>query len=95
MQINHKQQPRVATQVMYELTEIPPEAEAERAASGIRRLKAPYRTTMLDVRESNLNLIQLQHIVKIDIAKVAELFIHKNKRRTFKQTTIILYCRDV
>ena len=29
-------------------------AEAERAASGVRRIKTPYRSRMLDVRESNL-----------------------------------------
>ena len=34
--------------------------EAERAASGIRRLKTPYRSTMGDTRESDLNLLHLQ-----------------------------------
>ena len=34
--------------------------EAETAASGIRRLKTPYRRTMGDKRESDLNLLYLQ-----------------------------------
>ena len=34
--------------------------EAETAASGIRRLKTPYRRTMGDKRESGLNLLYLQ-----------------------------------
>ena len=33
--------------------------EAERAASGVRRLKTPYRATMGDKRESDLNFLQL------------------------------------
>ena len=32
--------------------------EAERAASGIRRLKTPYRTTKSDEREGDLNLLK-------------------------------------
>ena len=32
--------------------------EAERAASGIRRLKTPYRTAMSDEREGDLNLLK-------------------------------------
>ena len=36
--------------------------EAERAASGICRLKASYRTTMSDERDGDLNLIQLQKL---------------------------------
>ena len=36
--------------------------EAERAASGVRRLKTPYRVPMKDKRESDLNFLQLQCI---------------------------------
>ena len=36
--------------------------EAERAASGVRRLKTPYHAPMKDKRESDLNFLQLQCI---------------------------------
>ena len=36
--------------------------EAERAASGIRRLKTPCQSTIGDKRESDLNLFHLQQI---------------------------------
>ena len=55
--------------------------EAERAASGIRKLKTSYRSTMTDARERNLNLIQLQGMVEIDTIKVANIFIKSRKRR--------------
>ena len=55
--------------------------EAERAASGIRRLKTAYITTMTDEREGNLNLIQLQGMVEYDTIKVANIFIKSRKRR--------------
>ena len=35
-------------------------SEAERFASGVCRIKTPCRSTMTDIRESNLNLIQMQ-----------------------------------
>ena len=40
--------------------------EAERLASGIRRLKTPYRNTMSDEREGELNWIKLQKLAEID-----------------------------
>ena len=55
--------------------------EAERTASGIRRLKTAYRRTMTDERERNLNLIQLQGMAEIDTIKVANIFIKSGKRR--------------
>ena len=55
--------------------------EAERTASGIRRLKTAYRRTMADERERNLNLIQLQGMAEIDTIKVANIFIKSGKRR--------------
>ena len=51
--------------------------KAERTASGIRRLKTPYQTTMGDKRESDLNLLHLQRISHIDIQSVAKMFIRK------------------
>ena len=57
--------------------------EAERAASGIRRLKTPYWSTMSDSREGDLNLIQLQKVTEIDISKVAQIFVNLNRRRLF------------
>ena len=36
--------------------------KAERATSGIRRLKTPYQSTIRDKRESDLNLLHLQRI---------------------------------
>ena len=55
--------------------------EAERATSGIRKLKTSYRSTMTDERERNLNLIQLQGMVEIDTIKVAHIFMKSRKRR--------------
>ena len=55
--------------------------EAERTASGIRRLKTAYRRTMTDERERNLNLIQLQGMAEIHTIKVANIFIKSGKRR--------------
>ena len=62
--------------------------EAERAASGIRRLKTPYRSTMSGIREGNLNLIQLQRLAEIDIEDVAQIFINDNPRRMFDSSII-------
>ena len=39
--------------------------EAERAASGLRQLKTPYRAKMEDKRESDLNFLELQLIKKV------------------------------
>ena len=55
--------------------------KAERAASGIRRLKTAYRSTMTDERKGNLNLIRLQGMVEIDTIQVANIFIKSGKRR--------------
>ena len=52
--------------------------EAERAASGIRRLKTLYQSTVGDKRESDLNLLHLQRISNIDIQSVAQMFIRKH-----------------
>ena len=57
--------------------------EAELATSGIQRLKTPYRSTMSDSREADLNLIQLQKVTEIDISKVAQIFVNLNRKRFF------------
>ena len=44
-------------------------SEAEKAASGVRRLKTPYRATIGDKRESNLSFLHLQHMKKVDLNK--------------------------
>ena len=43
--------------------------EAERAASGVRRLKTPYHAAIGDKRESGLNFLQLQHIKRWTLKK--------------------------
>ena len=55
--------------------------EAEREASGVRRLKISDRATMTDEREVNLNLILLQGIMEIDVEVVVDIFIKSEKRR--------------
>lgn len=55
--------------------------EAEREASGVRRLKISDRATMTDEREVNLNLILLQGIMEIDVEVVVDIFIKSGKRR--------------
>ena len=53
---------------------------AERAASGLRRLKNPFRTTMEEQQESDLNLMQLQRVQDIDIDQIVVTFIKKKPR---------------
>ena len=55
--------------------------EAEREASGVRRLKISDRATITDEREVNLNLILLQGIMEIDVEVVVDIFIKSGKRR--------------
>ena len=62
--------------------------EAEKAASGIRRLKTPYRSTMGDKRKSDLNLLHLQPISNIDIQSVTQMFIRKYPRKMLKKSVL-------
>ncbi len=62
--------------------------EAERSASGIRRLKTAYRSTMSSERESNLNLIQMQQVTMIDVDEVLNMFIDRNPRRLFQKSVL-------
>ena len=66
-------------------------AKAERAASGIRRLKMSHRSTMSDSREGDLNLIQLQKVTEIDISKVAQIFVNLNHRRLFMSNSLLYH----
>ena len=54
--------------------------EAERAGSGIRRLKTDFRSTMTDRRESDLNVLQMQQITTVNVDRVADMFIKKHPR---------------
>ena len=63
--------------------------EAKRSASGIRRLKTPYRSTMSDLRESDLNLIQLQKVTEIDVSNVAQIFVNLKRRRLFMSNSLL------
>ena len=58
--------------------------EAERAASGIRRLKTAYRSTVTGEKEENLNLIQMQSLIDSDVSKLSEIFIMNCNRRLMK-----------
>ena len=55
--------------------------EAERAPPSVRRLKTPYRATMVDKRESDINFLQLQRIKKVDPEEVSVLLIDLHKCR--------------
>ena len=63
--------------------------EAERAASGVRRLKTLFRSTMGEQREIDLNLLQLQQVEDIDIDKAVASFIKKNPTRLFARSILI------
>ena len=52
--------------------------EAEHPASGVRRLKTPYTSTMSDERKGDLNLIQLQRVTDVDENDVIKTFIQEN-----------------
>ena len=45
-------------------------SEAERAASGIRRLKTSFRNEMTDERESNLTLLQIHTTGSINVEEI-------------------------
>ena len=64
---------------------------AERAISGIRRLKTPYRNTMSDEREGDLTLIQLQKLAEIDDNEVIKVFIQLHPRRLFTEHLLRLW----
>lgn len=62
--------------------------EAERSASGVGRLKTAYRSTMADTREADLNLIQLQKVVKVDVQEVIRMFIDMHPRQMFSKSIL-------
>ena len=55
-------------------------SEAERAASGIRRLKTAFRNTIKDERVRNLNLLQI-HIAGSINVEILQMFVKKALRR--------------
>ena len=54
--------------------------EAERAASGMRRLTTAFRSTMTDRGEGDLNLPQMQQITTVNVDRVADMFIKQHPR---------------
>ena len=60
--------------------------EAERAASGIGRLKTAFRNTMTDRRESDSNLLQMQQITAVNVDCVVDIFIKQHRRILFNST---------
>ena len=62
--------------------------EAGRAASGVRRLKTPYRSKMGDKRESDLNLLHLQLISNMAIQSVDQIFIRMYPRKMLKKSVL-------
>ena len=62
--------------------------EAERAASGGRRLKTAYRSTMASERESHLNLIQMRPDLLTTPSAVVDAFIEQQPRRMFSPSIL-------
>ena len=62
--------------------------EAERAASGVRRLKTAYRSTMASERESDLNLIQMRPDLLTTPSAVVDAFIEQQPRRMFSPSIL-------
>ena len=62
--------------------------EAERAASGFRRLKTPFYSTMGEQRESDLNLLQLQRAQDIGTDQVVASFTKKNSRKLYARSIL-------
>ena len=65
-------------------------SEAERAASGIRRLKAAFRNTIKDERVRNLNSLQI-HIAGSINVEILQMFVKKNPK---KIVLILIYCTE-
>ena len=55
---------------------------AERANSGIRRLKTAFRNTMKDERENNLNLLEICTTGSINV-EILQMFIKKTQEDCF------------
>ena len=58
-------------------------SEAERAASGILRLKTAFRNNMKDERESNLNLLQMLTTGSINVEEILQMFTEKTQEDCF------------
>ena len=64
-------------------------SEAEKAASGIIRLKTAFRNNIKDERGSNLNLLQMHTTGSINVEEL-QMFIKKEPRRLFSLSLVIL-----
>ena len=64
-------------------------SEAEKAASGIIRLKTAFRNNIKDERRSNLNLLQMHTTGSINVEEL-QMFIKKEPRRLFSLSLVIL-----
>ena len=51
-------------------------------------------STMSDSREGDLNWIQLQKVTKIDISKVAPVFVNLNRRRSFMSNSLLYHTNN-
>ena len=60
--------------------------KAERAVSGIRKLKTAFRSPMADRRESDLNLLQMHQITTVNFGRVVNMFIKQHPRSLFNPT---------
>ena len=49
---------------------------------------------MSDSREGGLNLIQLQKVTKIDISKVAPVFVNLNRRRLSMSNSLLYHTNN-
>ena len=63
--------------------------KAERAASGMLRLKTAFRSTMNDCQESDMNLLQMQQIMTFNVDCVADILIKQHPRRLFYPTIFL------
>ena len=62
--------------------------QAERAASGVRRLKNPFYNTMREQCESDLILLQLQQVQDIGIDQVMASFTKKNPKKIYTRSIL-------
>ena len=63
-------------------------SEAEKAASGIIRLKTAFRNNTKDERGSNLNLLQIHTTGSINVEEILQMFIKKEPRRLFSLSLV-------
>ena len=64
--------------------------EAERAVSSVWRMKTPYRSTIGEDQESNLNFLLLQRVKDIDLIKVKDIFIDLHPQRMLHENLSLI-----